>query len=118
MGAAPALKCALGVSSLVCLLNNGNLGTTETTQSLLGPFWRMRSPKTENGGSLVRSDTPGSPMFVNLAFRDQDGRAVEDALARDPPRERAEGEAHHRVPGGDKSVRETLHRPDVGHPVR
>ena len=35
---------SLGVSSLVCLLNNGDKGTTETTQSLLGPFWRMHPP--------------------------------------------------------------------------
>ena len=40
---------SLGVSSLVCLLNNGNHGQTETTANLLGPFWRMNSPKTENG---------------------------------------------------------------------
>src|SRR3954452_18356565 len=31
---------SLGMSSLVCLLNNGN---TETSQSLLGPFWRLNS---------------------------------------------------------------------------
>ncbi len=55
---------SLGVSALVCLLNNGNNGTTETTQSLLGPFWRQNSPHTENGGSIVRSPTPGEPLFV------------------------------------------------------
>ena len=32
---------SLGVSSLVCLLNNGDKGNTETSQSLLGPFWRL-----------------------------------------------------------------------------
>src|SRR5690348_3910200 len=52
---------SLGVSSLVCLLNNGDNGNTETTASLLGPFWRMHSPRTENGGSILRSDTPGRP---------------------------------------------------------
>src|SRR5688500_23085 len=36
---------SLGVSSLVCLLNNGNNGATETSQNLLGPFWRLNSPK-------------------------------------------------------------------------
>src|SRR5690349_18821967 len=34
---------SLGVSSLVCLSNNGDNGQTETSQSLLGPFWRMHS---------------------------------------------------------------------------
>ena len=33
---------SLGVSSLVCLQNNGNKGQTETTANLMGPFWRMR----------------------------------------------------------------------------
>ena len=41
---------SLGFSALVCLLNNGNNGQTETTANLLGPFWRMNSPRTENGG--------------------------------------------------------------------
>src|SRR5690606_6344766 len=31
---------SLGISSLVCLLNNGNQGQTETTANLMGPFWR------------------------------------------------------------------------------
>src|ERR1700741_280997 len=39
---------SLGVSTLVCLLNNGNNGQTETTANLLGPFWRMDSPRTED----------------------------------------------------------------------
>src|SRR6185436_15616662 len=30
---------SLGVSALVCLLNNGDLGQTETQANLLGPFW-------------------------------------------------------------------------------
>ena len=68
---------SLGVSSLVCLLNNGDQGQTETNQSLLGPFWRLNSPRTENGGSIVRSRTPGAKMFARLKFRDADGRPVE-----------------------------------------
>ena len=41
---------AIGVSTLVCLLNNGNNGGTESTSALLGPFWRLGAPETENGG--------------------------------------------------------------------
>jgi catechol 1,2-dioxygenase len=67
---------SLGVSQLVCLLNNGTGGTEETTQNLLGPFWRMHSPATENGGTLLRGETPGDPMFVELDFRDNDGKPV------------------------------------------
>jgi hydroxyquinol 1,2-dioxygenase len=67
---------SLGLSSLVCLLNNGDNGQTETDASLLGPFWRMHSPRTENGGSIVRSPTPGPALFVKAWFRDTGGRPV------------------------------------------
>lgn len=70
---------SLGVSSLVCLLNNGADGNTETDQSLLGPFWRLNSPRVENGGSIMRSETPGAPLFVNGRVVDQNGRPVAGA---------------------------------------
>lgn len=66
---------SLGVSSLVCLLNNSD-GNTETSQNLLGPFWRMHSPRVENGGSIVRSDTAGHPMFVTMRIIDLAGQPV------------------------------------------
>jgi hydroxyquinol 1,2-dioxygenase len=70
---------SLGFSSLVCLLNNGNKGATETTANLLGPFWRLDSPPTPNGGSIVRSPTPGPVLFVNAWVKDQSGKPVADA---------------------------------------
>ncbi|MDR5827659.1 dioxygenase [Caballeronia sp. LP006] len=70
---------SLGLSALVCLLNNGDRGQTDTTANLMGPFWRMDSPRTESGGSIVRSPTPGAPIFVNAWVRDSSGRAVEGA---------------------------------------
>ena len=70
---------SLGFSSLICLLNNGNRGQTETDANLLGPFWRMHSPPTENGGSIVRSPTPGPALFVSAAFCDVEGRPVAGA---------------------------------------
>src|SRR6478752_9395036 len=70
---------SLGVSSLVCLLNNGDQGNTETAQSLLGPFWRLNSPKVENGGTIVRSDTPGAPLFVTARVVDPAGRPIAGA---------------------------------------
>ena len=70
---------ALGLSTLVCLLNNGDNGATETTANLLGPFWRDNSPATENGASIVRSPTPGEPIFVTAWIRDQHGRPVAGA---------------------------------------
>jgi len=70
---------SLGFSTLICLLNNGNNGQTETTANLLGPFWRLNSPRTENGGSIVRSPTPGPALFVNCTLRDQNGKPIEGA---------------------------------------
>ena len=70
---------SLGFSALVCLLNNGNNGQTETTANLLGPFWRLNSPRTENGGSIVRSPTPGPELFVNCLVKDQKGNPVAGA---------------------------------------
>ncbi|NSZ60053.1 catechol 1,2-dioxygenase (plasmid) [Agrobacterium tumefaciens] len=70
---------SLGVSSLVCLLNNGADGQTETSQSLLGPFWRLNSPRVENGGTIIRSDTPGEPLFVRGRVIDQEGAPVAGA---------------------------------------
>src|SRR5882757_6273915 len=70
---------SLGFSALVCLLNNGNAGQTDTTANLLGPFWRLDSPRTENGGSIIRSPTPGAEMFVNASVRDAKGNPVSGA---------------------------------------
>jgi catechol 1,2-dioxygenase len=70
---------SLGVSPLVCLLNNGDNGNTETAQSLLGPFWRLNSPRVENGGSIVRSDTPGPSLFVRGRVVDAKGQPIAGA---------------------------------------
>ncbi|MDQ2955089.1 MAG: catechol 1,2-dioxygenase [Pseudomonadota bacterium] len=70
---------SLGVSSLVCLLNNGNKGQTETAASMLGPFWRLHSPPTANGASIVRSPTPGPALFVDARVRDGKGAAIAGA---------------------------------------
>jgi hydroxyquinol 1,2-dioxygenase len=71
---------ALGFSTLICLLNNGDNGQTETSQNLLGPFWREHSPVTPNGGSIVRSPTPGEALFVNAWFKDKSGKPIADAV--------------------------------------
>ncbi|MCC8395929.1 catechol 1,2-dioxygenase [Paraburkholderia sp. MMS20-SJTR3] len=70
---------SVGLSSLVCLLNNGDAGQTETTANLMGPFWRMDSPVTPNGGSIVRCESPGVPIFVNAWVRDTAGQPVAGA---------------------------------------
>ena len=68
---------SLGLSALVCLMNNGDGG--ETTANLLGPFWRAGSPRTPNGGSIVRSPTPGAPLIFTGHVVDRQGRPVADA---------------------------------------
>lgn len=63
---------SLGVSTLVTLLNHG----AGTSQSTLGPFWRLGSPVEQNGASIVRSRTPGPEMFVTLRVVDPEGAPV------------------------------------------
>jgi catechol 1,2-dioxygenase len=67
---------AIGLSTLVCLMNNGKDGNTETAAALLGPFWRMKSPVTENGGSIVRSKTPGPALFADIQVKDAKGNPL------------------------------------------
>ena len=81
---------SLGVSSLVCLLNNGNNGQTETQANLLGPFWRDDQPLSHSGDSLVRSPTPGPGLTVHVKIEDQKGRPVAGA----------EGDVWHSSPEG------------------
>jgi catechol 1,2-dioxygenase len=68
---------SLGLSALVCLLNNGDKGQTETDASQLGPFWRMHSPLMKSGASIVRSPTPGPALFVDACYRDARGNPIE-----------------------------------------
>ena len=70
---------SLGLSQLVCMINNGDKGGGDTDASLLGPFWRMHSPVTVNGASIVRSPTPGEVLFVNAWFKDRSGKPIAGA---------------------------------------
>jgi len=65
---------SLGLSTLVCLMNNAG-----SSANLLGPFWRQGAPFVENGGSIVRSPTPGVPLFVTGHVRDAQGKPIADA---------------------------------------
>jgi len=64
---------------LVCLLNNGDSGQSETTANLMGPFWRQDAPRMASGASLLRSPTAGVPIFVNAWVHDRQGLPVADA---------------------------------------
>ena len=65
---------SLGVSMLVCLMNNA-----QTSANLLGPFWRQGAPPVRNGGSIVRSPTPGLPLFFTGHVVDIEGRPIAEA---------------------------------------
>jgi protocatechuate 3,4-dioxygenase beta subunit len=71
---------ALGVSNLVCLLNNGAGGTRPTQANNLGPFFREGAPQLENGASLLRSQTPGPRLTFNGFVKDLAGQPVADAV--------------------------------------
>src|SRR5437764_5896220 len=61
---------SLGVSSLVCLLNNGNDGQAETQANLLGPFWRDDQPPTASGDTLGRSARAGRGLMGRVSIDD------------------------------------------------
>ncbi len=73
---------SLGLSTLVCLMNNGEGsvdGEVSTSANLLGPFWRKDSPVTPPGGSIVRSDTSGDPLFFTGIVVDKAGAPIANA---------------------------------------
>ena len=73
------LAGALGVSNLVCLLNNGALGTRPTQANNLGPFYRAGAPRCEDGASLLRSPTPGQALHFKGHVLDEKKNPVAGA---------------------------------------
>jgi protocatechuate 3,4-dioxygenase beta subunit len=71
---------ALGVSNLVCLINNGAQGTRPTQANNLGPFFREGAPHLENGASLLRSPTPGPRLDFKGFVVNLEGRPLAGAL--------------------------------------
>ncbi|HET9081870.1 MAG TPA: dioxygenase [Trebonia sp.] len=69
---------SLGLSTLVCLMNNGT-GEQPTSANLLGPFWRQGAPVMKNGDSIVRSRTEGPPLFFTGTVTDLEGTPVAGA---------------------------------------
>jgi len=66
---------ALGLSNLVCLINN----TRPTQANNLGPFYRAGAPRCADGESLVRSPTPGSKLIFKGHVQDIRGEPVAGA---------------------------------------
>jgi len=70
---------ALGVSNLICLMNNGARGTRPTQANNLGPFYRADAPRCADGDSIVRSPTPGAALLFRGHVTDADGKAIAGA---------------------------------------
>lgn len=71
---------SLGVSALVCLLNNEPAaGAAGTTANLLGPFWRAGAPHRASGDCIAAPGTPGEPLFVDAQVVDRAGAPVAGA---------------------------------------
>ena len=70
------LAGSLGVSNLVCLMNNGAGGTRPTQANNLGPFYRGGAPRCANGDSIVRSPTPGPSLKFTGWVRDQENNPI------------------------------------------
>lgn len=66
---------ALGLSALVCRLNNSEA----ITANQLGPFWRRGAPRMASGDSIVRSPTPGEPVLVQAEVVDTAGQPIAGA---------------------------------------
>ena len=66
---------ALGVSNLVCLVNNAH----PTQANNLGPFYRAGAPRLADGASLLQSPTPGARLAFKGFVRDSHGRPVAGA---------------------------------------
>ena len=71
---------ALGVSNLVCLINNGLKGTRPTQANNLGPFFREGAPHLDNGASLLQSPTPGPALIFKGHVKDLENRPVAGAV--------------------------------------
>ena len=73
------LAGALGVSNLICLMNNGAHGTRATQANNLGPFYRADSPRCADGESIVRSPTPGPALRFRGRVTDSAGKPIAGA---------------------------------------
>src|SRR3954462_7491014 len=73
------LAGALGVSNLICLMNNGGRGTRATQANNLGPFYRADAPRCANGESILRSTTAGPPLLFKGWVKDEKGIGIAGA---------------------------------------
>ncbi|HUQ75948.1 MAG TPA: dioxygenase [Burkholderiales bacterium] len=70
------LAGALGVSNLICLMNNGARGARPTQANNLGPFYRADAPRCKDGDSILRSPTPGAALLFRGRVTDMEGKPI------------------------------------------
>src|ERR1700750_3155282 len=58
------LSDTLGLSSLVDLIENADVGSSATEPTILGPFYVPGSPERDFGASMVEYDDGGEPAVV------------------------------------------------------
>jgi catechol 1,2-dioxygenase len=73
------LAGSLGVSNLICLMNNGARGTRPTQANNLGPFYRADAPRCRDGESIVRSPTPGAALHFRGRVTEMEGKPIAGA---------------------------------------
>jgi catechol 1,2-dioxygenase len=73
------LAGALGVSNLICLMNNGARGMRPTQANNLGPFYRADAPRCRDGESIVRSPTPGAALHFRGRVTEMEGKPIAGA---------------------------------------
>ena len=74
-----AMSDLLGVSSLVCAMNDRTRSRDseyQTASSVMGPLWRANAPLLPNGSSLLRSPTTGDPLVVRGRVLDTSGNPL------------------------------------------
>ena len=72
---------SLGVSSLVCLLNNGDGGRRGNLTIVARTVLAVEFAACRQRGTIVRSDTPGDPLLVTARVVDRAGAPFDGAEA-------------------------------------
>jgi catechol 1,2-dioxygenase len=70
------LSDTLGLSSLVDLINHGDVDSAATEPTILGPFYAPGSPERAFGASMVEYDDGGEPAVLRGTVRDGAGTPI------------------------------------------
>ena len=74
------LSDTLGLSSLVDLIDNADVGSSATEPTILGPFYVPGSPERDLGASMVEYDDGGEPAVLRGSVTGEAGEPVPGAV--------------------------------------